>query len=75
VLLLHHFLTSKSIIFLCSQTVCSTQDCFRAAWSSHKSVHPKPGAPASQQSPEGWKYCLRKGRERALQLPRFDWTG
>ncbi|AQK64756.1 Methionine aminopeptidase [Zea mays] len=52
-----------------------TQDCFRAAWSSHKSVHPKPGALASQQSPEGWKYCLRKGRGRALQLPRFEWTG
>ncbi|XP_066320776.1 methionine aminopeptidase 1A-like [Miscanthus floridulus] len=52
-----------------------THDCFRAAWSSHKSVHPKPGALASQQSPEGWKYCVRKGRGRALKLPRFDWTG
>ncbi|RLN17763.1 methionine aminopeptidase 1A [Panicum miliaceum] len=49
-----------------------TQDCFKAAWSSHKSVHPKPNA---QQSPEGWKYCLKKGRTRSLQLPRFEWTG
>jgi methionyl aminopeptidase len=49
-----------------------TQDCFKAAWSSHKSVHPKPNA---QQSPEGWKYCLKKGRARSLQLPRFEWTG
>ncbi|CAD6335942.1 unnamed protein product [Miscanthus lutarioriparius] len=55
-------------------TFC-TLDCFRVAWSSHKSVHPKPGALASQQSPEGWKYYVRKGRGRALELPRFDWTG
>ncbi|CAD6254020.1 unnamed protein product [Miscanthus lutarioriparius] len=52
-----------------------TLDCFRVAWSSHKSIHPKPGALASQQSPEGWKYYVRKGRGRALELPRFDWTG
>ncbi|TVU32061.1 hypothetical protein EJB05_23779 [Eragrostis curvula] len=49
-----------------------TQDCFKAAWSSHKSVHKKLDP---QQLPEGWGYCLRKGRSRTLKLPAFGWTG
>ncbi|XP_047093590.1 methionine aminopeptidase 1A-like [Lolium rigidum] len=53
---------------------CS-QDCFKAAWASHKSVHTKIDALTSQLSLEGWKYCLKKGRTRTLELPRFDWTG
>ncbi|KAF0928818.1 hypothetical protein E2562_010686 [Oryza meyeriana var. granulata] len=52
-----------------------TQDCFKEAWSSHKSVHTKVDALTPQQSPEGWQYCLKKGRTRTSQLPRFDWTG
>uniref|UniRef100_A0A0E0EZR3 C6H2-type domain-containing protein n=1 Tax=Oryza meridionalis TaxID=40149 RepID=A0A0E0EZR3_9ORYZ len=52
-----------------------TQDCFKEAWSSHKSVHIKLDALTLQQTPEGWQYCLKKGRTRTLQLPRFDWTG
>ncbi|KAL6641291.1 hypothetical protein ACP70R_019472 [Stipagrostis hirtigluma subsp. patula] len=45
-----------------------TQDCFKAAWSSHKSIHTQP-------FPEGWEYCTRKGRGRTSQLPHFNWTG
>jgi methionyl aminopeptidase len=52
-----------------------TQDCFKEAWSSHKSVHIKLDALTLQQTPEGWQYCLKKGRTRTSQLPRFDWTG
>ncbi|KAI3787377.1 hypothetical protein L1987_41808 [Smallanthus sonchifolius] len=62
-----------------------TQDCFKASWSSHKSVHLKANlssigsnAPwennvASQS--DGWLYCLRKGQSRTMQIPHFDWTG
>uniref|UniRef100_A0A0D9XLC7 Methionine aminopeptidase n=1 Tax=Leersia perrieri TaxID=77586 RepID=A0A0D9XLC7_9ORYZ len=52
-----------------------TQECFKEAWSSHKSVHTKVSALTPQQSPEGWEYCLKKGRMRTSQLPRYDWTG
>lgn len=58
-----------------AQTINSSQDCFKAAWASHKSVHTKVDALTSQLSQEGWKYCLKKGRTRTLELPRFDWTG
>ncbi|KAL6495397.1 Microtubule-associated protein 1A [Orobanche gracilis] len=63
---------------------CS-QDCFRASWSSHKSIHLK--AKLSSPTPEnpgeenlglpndGWLYCLRKGQSRTLKIPSFDWTG
>lgn len=63
----------------------STQDCFKAAWSSHKSVHLKvklsalaAGAPGEQKTDganEGWLYCLKKGQARTSKLPYFDWTG
>ncbi|KAL8254044.1 hypothetical protein R6Q59_032265 [Mikania micrantha] len=62
-----------------------TQDCFKASWSSHKSVHLKAklssigsNAPWENNiaSPsDGWLYCLRKGQSRPAQTPHFDWTG
>lgn len=58
-----------------------TQDCFKASWSSHKSVHLKARASsldadtAGDKSSEGWLYCLRKGQSRTPKLPHFDWTG
>lgn len=63
----------------------STQDCFKASWSSHKSVHLKAklsilgaGTLGEQNSDvvnEGWLYCLKKGQARTPKLPHFDWTG
>ncbi|KAL6494086.1 Microtubule-associated protein 1A [Orobanche gracilis] len=63
---------------------CS-QDCFRASWSSHKSIHlkakllsPTPENPREQNlglPNDGWLYCLRKGQSRTLKIPHFDWTG
>ncbi|GMY23190.1 methionine aminopeptidase 1A isoform X1 [Fagus crenata] len=62
-----------------------TQDCFKASWSSHKSVHLTAklsslgtGTPREQNSDllnEGWLYCLKKGQARTPKLPHFDWTG
>jgi len=61
-----------------------TQDCFKASWSSHKSVHLKAklsttGAGTLDNTksnlPDGWRYCLRKGQSRSPQPPHFDWTG
>ncbi|KAB1225287.1 Methionine aminopeptidase 1A [Morella rubra] len=62
-----------------------TQDCFKASWGSHKSVHLKAklssigtGIPHEQNSDllnEGWLYCLKKGQARSPKLPHFDWTG
>ncbi|KVH89202.1 Peptidase M24, structural domain-containing protein [Cynara cardunculus var. scolymus] len=62
-----------------------TQECFKASWSSHKSVHLKAklssvGSSAPWEhniaSPsDGWLYCLRKGQSRTAQIPHFDWTG
>ncbi|RVW41211.1 Methionine aminopeptidase 1A [Vitis vinifera] len=66
-------------------SLLSTQDCFKASWSSHKSVHQKAklsslgtGTPAVQNSAspnEGWLYCLKKGQARTPKIPFFDWTG
>lgn len=63
----------------------STQDCFKASWSSHKSVHLKaklssPGTvtPTEQNSSspvEEWLYCMKKGQARTPKIPYFDWTG
>lgn len=63
---------------------CS-QECFKAAWSSHKLVHtegrqsaPKADCPHQQISDalsQGWLYCLKKGQTKSAQLPFFDWTG
>jgi hypothetical protein len=78
---------SKLCISLFSYNVFlnSTQDCFKASWSSHKSVHLKEkqssivtGTPREQNSDlldEGWLYCLKKGQARTPKLPYFDWTG
>ncbi|XP_050154283.1 methionine aminopeptidase 1A-like [Malus sylvestris] len=55
-----------------------TQDCFKASWNSHKSVHLKAkSSEAGSGTPEeeGWLYCLRKGQARTAKLPYFDWTG
>ncbi|KAK4793874.1 hypothetical protein SAY86_011868 [Trapa natans] len=62
-----------------------TQDCFKASWSMHKSVHLKAklstigtGVPNEQNFEtinDGWLYCIKKGRARAPKLPHFDWTG
>ncbi|CAL5340222.1 unnamed protein product [Camellia sinensis] len=63
----------------------STQECFKASWSSHKSAHLKaklssfgPSTPGEQNlasSNDGWLYCLKKGQARTPKLPHFDWTG
>lgn len=53
----------------------SSQDCFKASWSSHKSVHLKANAATGGKNDEGWLYCLRKGQTRTSKLPHFDWTG
>ncbi|KAJ7950952.1 Methionine aminopeptidase [Quillaja saponaria] len=62
-----------------------TQECFKASWSSHKSVHLKPkpsslgtgmtGEQISDSLNEGWLYCLKKGQARTPKLPYYDWTG
>ncbi|GMN18780.1 hypothetical protein TIFTF001_046843 [Ficus carica] len=62
-----------------------SQDCFKASWSSHKSVHLKvklsasgasaPGEQKTNLAIEGWLYCLKKGQARTPKLPYFDWTG
>ncbi|KAF2303473.1 hypothetical protein GH714_018695 [Hevea brasiliensis] len=62
-----------------------TQDCFKASWSSHKSVHLKAklfsfgtGSPGEQDLGglnEGWLYCLQRGQTPTPKLPLFDWTG
>ncbi|PRQ57553.1 putative methionyl aminopeptidase [Rosa chinensis] len=54
-----------------------TQDCFKASWSSHKSVHLKAKQSNGAGNPEneGWQYCLKKGQGRTPKLPYFDWTG
>ncbi|KAL3814932.1 hypothetical protein ACJIZ3_016200 [Penstemon smallii] len=67
-----------------SAAFCS-QDCFKASWSSHKSVHLKaklsspttetPGEQNSSMGNDGWLYCMRKGQARTAKLPQFDWTG
>lgn len=66
-------------------TLYSSQDCFKASWSSHKSVHlkAKSSSPAPENSTvldsglpnDGWLYCMRKGQARTPKLPHFDWTG
>lgn len=59
---------------------CS-QDCFKASWSSHKSMHLKAKASlletdvAGDENTEGWLYCLRKGQARTSTQPHFEWTG
>ncbi|KAF8364646.1 hypothetical protein HHK36_033382 [Tetracentron sinense] len=63
----------------------STQDCFKASWSSHKSVHLKEKSSTLREGTadeqisslldEGWLYCLKKGQTRTSKLPHFDWTG
>jgi methionyl aminopeptidase len=57
-----------------------TQECFKAAWSSHKSVHVKAqlssiGDQNSDLISQGWLYCVKKGQARTPKLPHFDWTG
>lgn len=54
---------------------CS-QDCFKASWSSHKSVHTTAKEEENRDgSSEGWLYCVRRGQGRTPKLPHFDWTG
>ncbi|KAL6125958.1 hypothetical protein ACLB2K_074009 [Fragaria x ananassa] len=54
-----------------------TQDCFKASWSSHKSVHVKEKQSDGTGSAEneGWLYCVKKGQSRSPKLPYFEWTG
>jgi len=71
--------------FWCKLLLVSTQDCFKASWSSHKSVHLKaklsslatetPGEQNAASPSDGWLYCLRKGQARTPKIPYFDWTG
>ncbi|XP_048132762.1 methionine aminopeptidase 1A isoform X2 [Rhodamnia argentea] len=55
-----------------------TQECFKASWSSHKSVHLKAKLSTlgtAEPLGNGWQYCLKKGERRTPKLPHFDWTG
>ncbi|XP_004308462.1 PREDICTED: methionine aminopeptidase 1A-like isoform X2 [Fragaria vesca subsp. vesca] len=54
-----------------------TQDCFKASWSSHKSVHvkAKQSDGTGNTENEGWLYCMKKGQSRSPKLPYFEWTG
>ncbi|RWR87511.1 methionine aminopeptidase 1A [Cinnamomum micranthum f. kanehirae] len=62
-----------------------TQECFKASWNSHKTVHLKSklsrltaSTPDEQNSAalnDDWLYCLKKGQARTSKLPNFDWTG
>ncbi|XVF73426.1 hypothetical protein PTKIN_Ptkin12aG0200900 [Pterospermum kingtungense] len=62
-----------------------TQDCFKASWSSHKSVHLKArlsslgtdsaGEQNSDLASADWQYCLRKGQSRTPNCPHSVWTG
>ncbi|XP_056174083.1 methionine aminopeptidase 1A isoform X2 [Syzygium oleosum] len=55
-----------------------TQECFKASWSSHKSVHLKAKLctlGTAETLGDGWLYCLKKGQGRTPKLPHFDWTG
>ncbi|KAM5580143.1 hypothetical protein ABKV19_009734 [Rosa sericea] len=54
-------------------TFC-TQDCFKASWSMHKSVHLKAKQSNGAGNPEneGWQYCMKKGQGRTPKLPYFD---
>ena len=47
---------------------CS-QDCFKAAWSTHKQAHKPAGGK------DAWMYCIRRGQGRSTVMPRFGWTG
>ncbi|KAF9617783.1 hypothetical protein IFM89_038755 [Coptis chinensis] len=63
---------------------CS-QDCFKASWSTHKSVHLKPKLSLISNADaddvisvalnQGWKYCIKRGQGRTINFPYFDWTG
>ncbi|BBN18877.1 methionyl aminopeptidase [Marchantia polymorpha subsp. ruderalis] len=63
---------------------CS-QDCFKAAWGSHKVVHAEskraviradnPQDQIAEALSRGWLYCLQKGQHRSGRAPNFDWTG
>mmetsp|Transcript_9873 Transcript_9873/g.29842 ORF Transcript_9873/g.29842 Transcript_9873/m.29842 type:complete len:386 (-) Transcript_9873:1247-2404(-) len=48
-------------------SVFCTQDCFKAAWSEHKSVHKPPV--------DAWLYCMKRGKSRAAVMPEYAWTG
>ncbi|KAF7847391.1 hypothetical protein BT93_L3011 [Corymbia citriodora subsp. variegata] len=55
-----------------------TQECFKASWSSHKSVHLKAKLSTlgtAELLGGGWQYCLKRGQGRTPKLPHFDWTG
>jgi hypothetical protein len=66
---------------------CS-QDCFKAAWSNHKSVHSEVSeralqalvsgsgdGPVSEFLSQGWLFCLHNGQRRSGRMPVWDWTG
>ncbi|KAL2610141.1 hypothetical protein R1flu_028714 [Riccia fluitans] len=63
---------------------CS-QECFKAAWGSHKQVHTEsrraviradtPQDQISEALSRGWMYCLHKGEHRSGRAPNYDWTG
>lgn len=81
------FLAATSVTCLCIDELYilnSTQECFKASWSTHKSVHSKAkmsmlnskiSGEQESTTPYDWLYCLRKGQSRTPKLPRFDWTG
>eukprot|EP00897_Mesotaenium_endlicherianum_P005562 jgi/Mesen1/5033/ME000025S04431 len=52
-----------------------SQECFKASWGAHKSVH-KAGSPAAADAlAQGWLFCLERGAARTLSMPSFNWTG
>ncbi|KAM3375448.1 hypothetical protein P3S68_014162 [Capsicum galapagoense] len=61
------------------------QDCFKASWSSHKSIHLKgklsslatetPTEQNASSPSDSWKYCLRKGQDQTSKILHFNLTG
>lgn len=45
---------------------CS-QDCFKAGWAEHKSLH--------KANADSYMYVLDSGRSRSLRIPSWTWTG
>ena len=48
-------------------SVFCSQECFKAGWAEHKSLH-KP-------TDDSYMYVLQAGRMRSLHMPQWDWTG
>ena len=48
------------------------QECFKAAWPTHKAVHK---SQVQKQLEEGWGYAVDRGARRVAAMPTFPYTG